>query len=68
VNVHVRTLLHPALPQPDAGRVYRCLTEFPGRVPVATCPCPTWTTGCATAGNAKYFSETIMRWHAEGWG
>jgi hypothetical protein len=33
VIVHARTLLHPALPQPDAGRVYRCLTEFPGRVP-----------------------------------
>jgi len=29
--VHASTLLHPGLPQPDAGRVYRCLTEFPGR-------------------------------------
>ena len=33
VIVHARTLLHPALPQPDAGRVYRCLTEFPRRRP-----------------------------------
>ena len=31
--VHALTLLHPDLPQPDAGRMYRCLTEFPGRTP-----------------------------------
>jgi len=31
--VHAMTLLHPGLPQPGAGRVYRCLTEFPGRTP-----------------------------------
>ena len=36
--VHARTLLHPALPQPDAGRAYRCLTEFPGRVPGCLVP------------------------------
>jgi hypothetical protein len=29
--VHAAALLHPSLPQPDAGRVYRHLTEFPGR-------------------------------------
>ena len=29
--VHAATLLHPRLPQPDAGRMYRCLTEAPGR-------------------------------------
>ena len=39
--VHALTLLHPELPQPDAGRMYRCLTEFPGRtagclVPLST--------------------------------
>ena len=38
VIVHARTFLHPALPQPDAGRVYRCLTEFPGRVPGCLVP------------------------------
>jgi hypothetical protein len=39
--VHAKTLLHPQIPQPDGGRIYRCLTEFPGRsagciVPVST--------------------------------
>jgi hypothetical protein len=39
--VHAKTLLHPQVPQPDGGRMYRCLTEFPGRsagriVPVST--------------------------------
>jgi hypothetical protein len=29
--VHVKTLLHRQVPQPDGGRMYRCLTEFPGR-------------------------------------
>ena len=38
VIVHARTFLHPALPQPDAGRVYRCLTEFPGRAPGCLVP------------------------------
>jgi hypothetical protein len=38
VVVHARTFLYPALPQPDAGRVYRCLTEFPGRVPGCLVP------------------------------
>jgi len=38
VIVHARTLLHPAPPQPDAGRVYRCLTEVPGRVPGCLVP------------------------------
>ena len=36
---HARTLLHPDLPQPDAGRIYRCLTEFPGRFPAAWSRC-----------------------------
>src|SRR5271165_4051167 len=31
--VHALTFLHPDLPRPDAGRMYRCLTEFPGRTP-----------------------------------
>jgi hypothetical protein len=39
--VHAKTLLHRQVPQPDGGRMYRCLTEFPGRsdgciVPVST--------------------------------
>jgi hypothetical protein len=38
VIVHARTFLHPALPQPGAGRLYRCLTEFPGRVPGCLVP------------------------------
>jgi len=36
--VHARTFLHPGLPQPDAGRIYRCLTEFPGRTPGCLVP------------------------------
>ncbi|MEV0589435.1 hypothetical protein [Nonomuraea sp. NPDC050310] len=41
VIVHAATLRHPDLPQPDGGRIYRCLTEFPGRrsgcvVPLST--------------------------------
>jgi hypothetical protein len=39
--VHARTLLHPRLPQPDSGRIYRCLTEFPGRVPGCVVPLST---------------------------
>lgn len=31
VIVHARSFLHPDLPQPDGGRVYRCLTEALGR-------------------------------------
>ena len=31
VITHARSFLHPDLPQPDGGRVYRCLTEAPGR-------------------------------------
>ncbi|HTR92366.1 MAG TPA: hypothetical protein VMI73_11555 [Trebonia sp.] len=33
VITHARSFLHPDLPQPDGGRVYRCLTEAPGRTP-----------------------------------
>src|SRR5277367_4065580 len=39
--VHARTLLHKDLPQPDAGRIYRCLTEFPGRTPNCLVPLST---------------------------
>jgi hypothetical protein len=39
--VHARTLLHLDLPQPDAGRIYRCLTEFPGRTPGCLVPLST---------------------------
>ena len=41
VIVHARTLLHRDLPQPDAGRIYRCLTEFPGRTPNCLVPLST---------------------------
>lgn len=39
--VHADTLRHPSIPQPDGGRIYRCLKEFPGRrngtlVPLST--------------------------------
>jgi len=36
--VAAATLLYPDLPQPGAGRVYRCLTEFPGRAPGCLVP------------------------------
>ncbi|MFI6100148.1 hypothetical protein ACIA8G_31770 [Lentzea sp. NPDC051213] len=41
--VHARTLLHPALPQPDGGRMFRCLTEFPVRTPGCVVPLSTLT-------------------------
>ena len=41
--VTARTLLHPALPQPDAAMIYRCLTEFPGRTPGELVPLSTIT-------------------------
>jgi hypothetical protein len=41
--VHALTLLHPAVPQPDGGRMYRCLTEFPGRAPGCLVPISTLT-------------------------
>ncbi|ADJ49870.1 hypothetical protein AMES_8045 [Amycolatopsis mediterranei S699] len=41
--VHARTLLHPRLPQPDGGLMFRCLTEFPGRFPGCVVPLSTLT-------------------------
>ena len=41
VIVHALTLLRSDLPQPDAARVYRCLTEFPGRIPGCVVPLST---------------------------
>jgi hypothetical protein len=41
--VHALTLLHRAVPQPDDGRMYRCLTEFPSRVPGCVVPLSTLT-------------------------
>lgn len=41
--VHVRSLLHPGVPQPDGAKVYRCLTEFPGRTPGCVVPLSTLT-------------------------
>lgn len=39
--VHARTLLHPVLPRPHAGHIYRCLTEFPDRSPGCLIPLST---------------------------
>jgi hypothetical protein len=41
--VHALTLLHPRVPQPDGGLMYRCLTEFPGRIPGCLVPLSTLT-------------------------
>lgn len=41
--VHGLTLLHRTVPQPDGGRMYRCLTEFPSRVPGCVVPLSTLT-------------------------
>lgn len=41
--VHCRTLLHPLVPQPDGGLMYRCLTEFPDRTPGCVVPLSTLT-------------------------
>lgn len=39
--VQAKTFLHPVLPQPDSGYMYRCLTEFPGRTPGCLVPLST---------------------------
>ncbi|WP_197288352.1 hypothetical protein [Nocardia sp. NRRL S-836] len=41
--VHAMTLLHPAVPQPDGGRMYRCLTESPARADGDVVPLSTLT-------------------------
>jgi hypothetical protein len=41
--VHAETLLHPRLPQPDGGLMFRCLTEFPDRFPGCVVPLSTLT-------------------------
>ncbi|WP_405114371.1 hypothetical protein OG559_09410 [Micromonospora sp. NBC_01405] len=41
--VHARTLLHPAVTQPDGALMYRCLTEFPDREPGCVVPLSTLT-------------------------
>ncbi|MFI5614649.1 hypothetical protein [Amycolatopsis sp. NPDC051903] len=41
--VHAKTLLHPRVPQPDGGRMYRCLTEAPGRTEGSLVPLSTLT-------------------------
>ncbi len=41
--VHALTLLHPGVPQPDGGMIYRCLTEFPQRTPGCVVPLSTLT-------------------------
>lgn len=43
VIVHALTLLHPDVPQPDGGMMYRCLTEFPGRASGEVVPLSTLT-------------------------
>jgi len=52
--VHAAALLHPDLPQPDAALMYRCLTEFPGRVP--GCLVPLSTLGCELGGGRLWRS------------
>ena len=39
--VPAATLLHPQVPQPDGGMIYRCLTEFPDRRPHQIVPVST---------------------------
>jgi hypothetical protein len=41
--VHALTLLHPMVPQPDGGMIFRCLTEFPDRKPGCVVPMSTLT-------------------------
>lgn len=41
--MHASTLLNSSVPQPDGGRIYRCLTEFPGRTPGCLVPLSTLT-------------------------
>jgi hypothetical protein len=41
--VHALTLLHPRLPQPDGGLMFRCLYEFPDRSPGCVVPVSTLT-------------------------
>lgn len=41
--VHAATLLHPRVPQPDGGRMYRCLTEAPSRTAGQIVPLSTLT-------------------------
>ncbi|WP_244223460.1 hypothetical protein [Amycolatopsis circi] len=43
IVVHAATLLHESVPQPDGGRMYRCLTEFPLRTPGCLVPVSTLT-------------------------
>ncbi|WP_236808239.1 hypothetical protein [Amycolatopsis albispora] len=54
--VHALTLLHPMVPQPDGGRMFRCLTEFPGRTPGCLVPLSTLT----------YELDGGMLWHRIG--
>ena len=56
--VHAAALLHPDLPQPDAALMYRCLTEFPGRIP--GCLVPLSTLGCELGGGRLW--RTVADW------
>jgi len=57
--VHCRTLLHTAVPQPDGGRMYRCVTEFP-RTPGAVVPVSTLT---YELGGGRLWSQ-VADWEA----
>jgi hypothetical protein len=61
VIVHALTLLHPELPQPDAGRIYRCLTEFPGRTPGCLVPLSTLN---YELDNGRLWPEIADDWRA----
>lgn len=39
--VPAETLLHPEVPQPDGGRLYRCVTDAPGRAAWSVVPMST---------------------------
>ena len=58
--VHAKSFLHPALPQPDAARIYRCITEFPGRTPGCLVPLSTLN---YELDNGRLWPE-VADWHA----
>src|SRR6266480_6135867 len=65
--VHALTLLHPAVPQPVGGLMYRCLTEFPVRTPGCLVPLSTLTfeldggRGWGLIGDWESVVESVVR-------
>lgn len=60
VLVEARTLLHPSLPQPDAGHMYRCVVEAPDRRPGEIVPLSTLT---FELGGGRLWDE-VADWEA----